>query len=85
MSGTSNIPIPRNEPVLSYAPGSPERAALKAGLSALGSRQEDIPAVVGGREIRSGVTQDVISPHCHQRVLAKTHQAEGAPATSFAR
>jgi 1-pyrroline-5-carboxylate dehydrogenase len=76
MSGTSNIPIPRNEPVLSYAPGSPERAALKASLSALGSRQEDIPAVVGGREIRSGVTQDVISPHCHQRVLAKTHQAD---------
>jgi 1-pyrroline-5-carboxylate dehydrogenase len=76
MSGTWNIPIPRNEPVLSYAPGSPERTALKAGLSALGSRQEDIPVVVGGREIRSGVTQDVISPHCHQRVLAKTHQAD---------
>ena len=76
MSGTWNIPIPRNEPVLNYAPGSPERAALKAGLSTLSSRQEDIPAVAGGREIRTGVTQDVISPHCHQRVLAKTHQAD---------
>jgi 1-pyrroline-5-carboxylate dehydrogenase len=76
MSGTWNIPIPRNEPVLSYAPSSPERSALKKALTAVGSRQADIPAVVGGREVRTGVTQDVVSPHCHQRVLAKTHQAD---------
>jgi 1-pyrroline-5-carboxylate dehydrogenase len=77
MSGTWNIPKPINEPVLSYAPGSPERAALKAALSAVGAQQADIPAVVGGREVRSGVTHDVVSPHCHQRVLAKVHQADG--------
>jgi 1-pyrroline-5-carboxylate dehydrogenase len=76
MSGTWNIPIPRNEPVLSYAPDSPERSALKKALTVVGSRQADIPAVVGGREVRTGVTQDVVSPHCHQRVLAKTHQAD---------
>jgi 1-pyrroline-5-carboxylate dehydrogenase len=76
MSGTWNIPIPHNEPVLSYAPGSPERAALKAALTAVGSRPIEIPAVVAGREVRTGVTQDVISPHCYQRVLAKTHQAD---------
>ena len=76
MSGSWNIPIPHNEPVLSYAPGSPERSALKQALSAVGSRQADIPAVVGGREIRTGVTHDVVSPHCHGRVLAKTHQAD---------
>jgi 1-pyrroline-5-carboxylate dehydrogenase len=76
MSGSWNIPKPHNEPVLSYAPGSPERAALKTALTAVGSRQEDIPAVVGGREIRSGQTQDVVSPHCHGRVLARVHQAE---------
>jgi 1-pyrroline-5-carboxylate dehydrogenase len=78
MNGTWNIPLPRNEPVLGYAPGSPERAALKAALGAVGSRQPEIPAVVGGREIRTGVTHDVVSPHCHQRVLAKTHQADRA-------
>jgi 1-pyrroline-5-carboxylate dehydrogenase len=78
MSGTWNIPIPRNEPVLSYAPGSPERAALKTALGAVGSRPIDIPAVVAGREIRSGITQDVVSPHCHRRVLAKAHQADRA-------
>jgi 1-pyrroline-5-carboxylate dehydrogenase len=76
MSGTWNIPIPRNEPVLSYAPGSPERKQLKDALGALGARQVEIPAVIGGREIRTGVTHDVISPHCHRRVLARTHQAD---------
>jgi len=78
MSGTSNIPSRRNEPVLSYGPGSPERAALKSALTAVAARQADIPAVVGGREIRSGVTHDVVSPHCHGRVLARAHQADRA-------
>jgi 1-pyrroline-5-carboxylate dehydrogenase len=78
MSGTWNIPLPRNEPVLSYAPESPERTALKQALGAVGARQTDIPAVVGGREVRTGKTHDVVSPHCHQRVLARTHQADRA-------
>ncbi|MEP6689419.1 MAG: L-glutamate gamma-semialdehyde dehydrogenase, partial [Gemmatimonadales bacterium] len=78
MSGLANIPHPHSEPVLSYAPGSSERAALKGALTAVGSERPDIPAVVGGKEIRSGVTQDVVSPHCHARVLATLHQAEGA-------
>ena len=78
MSGTSNIPLPRNEPVLGYAPGSPERAALKSALTAVGSRQPDIPAVVGGKEVRTGVTHDVASPHCHRRILARAHQADRA-------
>jgi len=76
MSGTSNIPRPRNEPVLNYAPGSPERTALKAALGSVGGRQADIPVVVNGREIRTGNTQDVVSPHCHGRVLAKAHLAD---------
>ena len=78
MSGTWNIPLPRNEPVLSYAPESPERTALKQALGAVGARPTEIPAVVGGREVRTGKTQDVVSPHCHQRVLARTHQADQA-------
>jgi 1-pyrroline-5-carboxylate dehydrogenase len=78
MSGIANIPTPHNEPVLSYAPGTAERAALKRALTDVGGEQPDIPAVVGGREIRSGVTQDVVSPHCHARVLARLHQADHA-------
>jgi 1-pyrroline-5-carboxylate dehydrogenase len=76
MSGSWNIPTPPNEPVLSYAPGTPERTALKAALAAVGTQQADIPVVVAGREVRSGVTHDVVAPHCHQRVLAKVHQAD---------
>jgi 1-pyrroline-5-carboxylate dehydrogenase len=78
MSGVPNIPHPHNEPVLSYAPGTAERGALKGALTAVGSERAEIPAVVGGRQIRSGVTQNVISPHCHGRVLATLHQADGA-------
>ena len=76
MSGLANIPHPHNEPVLAYAPGAPERATLKAALAAVGAERPEIPAVAGGREIRSGVTQDVVSPHCHARVLARTHSAD---------
>jgi 1-pyrroline-5-carboxylate dehydrogenase len=76
MSGSSNIPHPRNEPVLNYGPGSTERTALKAALGSVGARQADIPAVVNGKEIRTGNTHDVVSPHCHGRVLAKAHQAD---------
>jgi 1-pyrroline-5-carboxylate dehydrogenase len=78
MSGTPNIPRPHNEPVLSYAPGTAERTALKGALTAVGSERPDIPAVVGGQEVRSGTTQNVISPHCHGRVLATLHLADGA-------
>jgi 1-pyrroline-5-carboxylate dehydrogenase len=77
MSGIPNIPHPHNEPVLGYAPGSPERAALKAALTAVGGERPDIPAVVGGKEVRSGTTHNVVSPHCHARVLATLHQATG--------
>jgi 1-pyrroline-5-carboxylate dehydrogenase len=78
MSGVSNIPQPHNEPVLSYAPGTPDRDTLKSALGEVGSERPEIPAVVGGREVRSGVRQEVISPHCHARVLATLHQADGA-------
>jgi 1-pyrroline-5-carboxylate dehydrogenase len=78
MSGTPNIPRPHNEPVLTYAPGTPERAALKSTLATVGAERPDIPAVVGGREFRSGKTHDVVSPHCHGRVLAKLHDADQA-------
>jgi 1-pyrroline-5-carboxylate dehydrogenase len=76
MTPFPNIPIPRNEPVLSYAPGSAERSSLKAAIGAVGAERPEIPAVVGGREVRSGHTRDVVSPHCHGRVLAKLHLAD---------
>ena len=84
----SRIPIPQNEPVRSYAPGSPERDELKRVLRDLSSRQIEIPLIIGGKEIRTGQTVDAVMPHCHQHVLAKVHQAgpkEVAAAVAAAR
>ena len=78
MSGIANIPTPRNEPVNSYAPGTPARAALKEALKAQGGERVDIPVVVGGEEVRSGKVQKVVAPHRHAHVLAETHQADPA-------
>ncbi|MGH7586214.1 MAG: L-glutamate gamma-semialdehyde dehydrogenase [Gemmatimonadales bacterium] len=71
----SNIPVPRNEPVLGYAPCTPERTALKDALATMRDQTAEIPAVVGGRHFRSGKTVDVVSPHEHRRVLARAHSA----------
>ena len=75
MSGIPGIPSPRNEPVLSYAPGSSERASLKARINAMLREQLDIPCVVGGKDVRDGKTANVVIPHCHRHVLARVHQA----------
>jgi 1-pyrroline-5-carboxylate dehydrogenase len=69
------VPTPRNEPNLAYAPGSPERAALKAELARLSAQEIEIPVVVGGQEIRTGRLAEVRMPHRHGHVLARFHQA----------
>ena len=69
------VPAPRNEPVLSYAPGSPERAELKATLARMAGEQIDIPVIIGGREIRTGDTETAVMPHDHGHVLATWHKA----------
>ena len=69
------IPTPQNEPVLSYAVGTPERDELKRALKESSARVLEIPVVVGGREVRTGKTVDAVMPHCHRHVLAKVHQA----------
>ncbi len=75
MSGNVKVPPPINEPVLSYAPGTPERAALKTRLSEMSASPVEIPLVIGGQEIKTGDTFDVIVPHQHGQVLAKAHRA----------
>jgi 1-pyrroline-5-carboxylate dehydrogenase len=82
VNGTFNIPAPKNEPVFSYAPGSPERAALKAELKRLSSTVTDIPAVIGGEEVRSGKTVKVTAPHRHKLHLANVHQADARAITA---
>src|SRR6185503_1089824 len=75
MNSLPKIPTPVNERVLSYAPGTPERAELKAALKDQSSRVVEIPLIIGGKEVKTGKTRDVVMPHCHKHVLAKVHQA----------
>ncbi len=75
MNGITTVPAPVNEPVRSYAPGTPERDELKAELEAQAGRVVDIPLVIGGEEIRTGDTRDVVMPHAHGHVIAHVHRA----------
>ena len=65
------VPRPANEPALAYAPGSPERAALKKELNAQAAQVINIPLIIGGKEIFTESTIDVVMPHDHGHVLAK--------------
>jgi len=69
------IPAPANEPVLSFAPGSPERASLKAKLAEMAATEIEIPVIIGGKEIRTGRTKKAVMPHRHGHVLATWHRA----------
>ena len=73
-TGVFHLPQPVNEPVRDYPPGSPERASLKARLDEMAGRQIEIPMVIGGEEVRTGRTADVVMPHDHQHVLGQYHQ-----------
>ncbi|MEO8084943.1 MAG: L-glutamate gamma-semialdehyde dehydrogenase, partial [Ardenticatenales bacterium] len=76
----STVPTPINEPNLSYAPGTPERAALKAKLADMHANPVDIPAIIGGREVRTGQTGPVKAPHDHSAVLGTYHKGGVAEA-----
>ena len=71
----SRPPAAHNEPVLGYAPGSPERAALRARVAELGADRHDLPCVIGGHDVRTGSTRPVVSPHRHAHVLGDAHLA----------
>ncbi len=75
-NGIFNIPKPTNEPVLAYAPGSPERAALKAQLKDMLATEADIPMIIGGEEVRNGELRDIRCPHDHGRLLGRGHVAD---------
>jgi 1-pyrroline-5-carboxylate dehydrogenase len=72
----TRVPAPVNEPVLDYAPGSPERAALNAALADLASRPAELPHVIGGRAVTgTGAPVEVRSPHDHKLLLGTLRNA----------
>ena len=70
----SKVPTPVNEPVKSYAPGSPERASLKAKLDEMSATRVDMPLVIAGKDVRTGKLGQAVMPHRHAHVLGDFHQ-----------
>jgi len=69
------IPEPVNEPILNYAPGSKERGELKAKIAELRDQVIDIPLIIGGKEVRTGRTADIVVPHENRKIIGRYHKA----------
>ena len=71
--GYFNYPLPVNEPVLNYAPGSTERKLLKEALASLKKKTLDIPMYINGKAVKTGKTQSIHPPHETKHVLGHFH------------
>jgi len=76
--GDFYYPLPANEPVLNYAPGSAEKKRLKDALKELKSTKIDVPMYIGSEEVRTGKTLDIRPPHEHKHVLGKFHVGDAS-------
>jgi 1-pyrroline-5-carboxylate dehydrogenase len=76
LSAFRRVPTPMNEPIRAYAPGSAERTDLKARLASMATERVEIPLIIGGKEIRTGKTQQSVMPFKHKHVLADYHLAD---------
>lgn len=73
--GAMRPPAPRNEPVKDYAPGSPERARIKAELEAMSGQRIEMPLIIGGKEVKTGRLEPAVMPHKHSHLLGMAHLA----------
>jgi len=74
--GIYNVPIAKNEPVLSYAPGSAEKASLKKALAEMRGKELDIPMHIGGKEVRTGKLIRIAPPHELAHTLGHFHRGD---------
>src|SRR5436309_4599941 len=74
-NGHRRVPAPVNEPIRSYAPGSPERASVKARLKAMAADKIVMPLIIGGKEVKTGQCGQAVMPHDHRHVLGEYHKA----------
>jgi len=75
-NGFFNVPFPKNEPVLNYAPGSSERRALKQALEECQAQQVDIPMYIGSEEVRTQNKQRLSPPYDHQRTVGYYYEGD---------
>lgn len=74
--GFFNVPKAVNEPVKSYAPNSPEKAAVLAAYKKMWNETIDVPMYIGSEQIRTGNTRTMSAPHDHQHIVGTYHLAE---------
>ncbi len=74
-NGVIDVPKAENEPILGYAPGSPEKVALKAALKEMAGKELEIPLIIAGKEVKTQRMGKAVMPHDHQHVLATYHKA----------
>ena len=85
MDAVTHVPIPTNETVLDYAPGSPERKGLEAALADLAATQHDLPNTIGGARVTGkGERIEVRQPHAHRKVIGVIRGASKAEAAAAA-
>ncbi len=75
INAKASVPLPLNEPVLSYAPGTQERQRLKAKLAELREGQIEIPLIIDGKEVKTGNLGQCVLPHDHETVIGMYHKA----------
>ena len=76
LKGFFNVPKAVNEPVKSYAPNSPEKAAVLAAYKQMWNSKIDVPLYIGNEEIRTGNTKNMSAPHDHKHIVGTYHLAE---------
>lgn len=74
--GFFNVPIAVNEPVKSYAPGSPEREAVLKAYKEMYNSQVDVPMYINGKDVKTGNTRTMSPPHDHKHIVGTFHLAE---------
>ena len=76
LKGFFHVPKAVNEPVKSYAPNSPEKAAVLAAYKLMWNSKIDVPLYIGSEEIRTGNTKNMTAPHDHKHIVGTYHLAE---------
>jgi 1-pyrroline-5-carboxylate dehydrogenase len=76
--GSFSYPLPANEPVLNYAPGSPERESLKNALNELKSKKADVPMYIGSEEVRTGNKAEIRPPHEKNHLVGIFHKGDAS-------
>jgi 1-pyrroline-5-carboxylate dehydrogenase len=76
LKGFFHVPKAVNEPVKSYAPNSPERAAVLSAYKEMWHSKIDVPLYIGSEEIKTGNTQNMTAPHDHKHIVGTYHLAE---------